>query len=87
MYDNKYIKTKIKICNSRINTIFLGNKIPEETNANKEYYTCLSVILLDSVVKIASDYYLPIFLEECKFSLKKKKDESDNDKSNKSDEN
>ena len=47
----------MKIYNNRINTNFLGNKIPEDN----EYYTCLSVILLDSVVKIDNDYYPQIF--------------------------
>ena len=89
------IKTKIKIYNNITNTNFQGNKIREDN----KYCTCLSVILLDSVVKIDNDYYPQIFLEECKYAVKKKKimnainvalnlDESDNndDKSNKSDE-
>ena len=29
VYNNKYIKTKIKIYNNRINTNFHGNKIPK----------------------------------------------------------
>ena len=40
MYNGKYIKTKIKIYNCKINTNFLGNEIPEEN----EYCTCLSII-------------------------------------------
>ena len=63
MYNNKYIKTKIKIYNNRINTNFENNKIPE----NNEYCTCLSVILLDSIVKIENDYYPQIFLEESEY--------------------
>ena len=58
-------------------------------------------LLLDSVVKIGNDYYSQIFLEECKYTVKKKKvidaineelnldesdDESDNDQSSESDE-
>ena len=92
MYDNKYIKTKIKFFNKNINAIFYGNKIPEDN----KYCTSLSAILLDSVVKIDHDYYPQIFLEECKYVVKKKKimntineeldlDESDED-DNKSDE-
>ena len=38
----------------------------------KEFCTCLFVILLDSVVKIGIDYYPQIFLEECKYVIKKK---------------
>ena len=66
MYGNKYIKNKIKVYNNRINTNFYGNKIPEDN----EYRTCLSVILLDSVVKIDNDCYPQIFLEEFKYAVK-----------------
>ena len=38
-----------------------------------ESCTCLSMISLDSVVKINNDYYPQIFLEECKYAIKKKK--------------
>ena len=69
MYNDKYIKTKIKIYNNRIHTNFQGNKIPEDN----ECCICLSVILLDSVVKIDNDYYPEIFLKECKYEGKKKK--------------
>ena len=71
MHNGHYIKTKIKIYNNRINTNFQGNKIPE----NSKYCNCLSVILLDFVIKIDNDYYLQIFLEECKNAVKKKKNE------------
>ena len=40
-----------------INTHFQGTKIPEKN----EYCTCLSVILIDSVVKIENDYYRQMF--------------------------
>ena len=53
VYNDKYIKTKMNIYNNRKSTDFQGNKIPKDT----EYYTCLSAILLDSVVKIENDYY------------------------------
>ena len=59
-YDNKYIKNNIKIYNNRINANFL------EVN---KYFAYLSAILLESAVKIDNDYYLQIFLEECKYAL------------------
>ena len=62
VYDNKYIKTKIKIYDNKTKTDFYSNKIPEDN----EYCTYLSVILLDSVVKIDDNYYPQIFLGECK---------------------
>ena len=70
VYNNKYIKAKIKIYKNRKDTNFHGNKIPEKN----DYYTCFSVILLDSVVKIDNNCYPQIFLKECKYAVKKKKD-------------
>ena len=67
MYNNKYIKTKIKICNDKMYTNFQHNKIPKDD----EYCACLSVILLDSIfVNSDKDYYLQTFLEECKYAIK-----------------
>ena len=60
VYDNKYIKNNIKIYNNRINANFL------EVN---KYFAYLSAILLECAVKIDNDYYLQIFLEECKYAL------------------
>ena len=70
VYNDKYIKTKIKIYNDRVYTNFQHNKIH---NAN-EYFPCLSVILLDCIfVNLDKDYYLQIFLEECKNLIKNNK--------------
>ena len=44
VYNNKYIKTEIKIYNHKVCTNFLDNKIPKDNG----YCACLSVILLDS---------------------------------------
>ena len=64
VYNDKYIKTKIKIYSNRVYTILKDN----------EYCTCLSVLSLDSIF-INSDkkHYPQIFLEECKYAIKKKK--------------
>ena len=45
-YNDKYIKTKIKICNERVYTNFQYRKIPKD----KEYCTWLSVILSDFIL-------------------------------------
>ena len=45
------------------NTNFHGNKMPKEN----EHYTCLSVILLDSVfVNPHNEYYPQVFLKNAK---------------------
>ena len=70
VYNNKYIKYKIKIHNDRVYTNFRYNKIPKDN----EYCTCLCVILLDSIlVNSDKEYYPQIFLEECKYLVKNRK--------------
>ena len=56
------MKTKINLYNGSLNANFHGNKVPQE----KERYTCFSVLLLDSIVKVGKKYYPQILLEECK---------------------
>ena len=45
MYNDKYIKTKIKFCDNRAYTNFQNNKIPKDN----KYYADLSLMLLDSI--------------------------------------
>ena len=49
--NDKYIKTKIKMYEDRVNTNFQGKKVPKE-NA---LYKCLSLIVLDSAIIILLD--------------------------------
>ena len=70
MYNDKYIKTKIKIYNDKVYTNFQHNKIPKDN----EYCACLSVILLDSIfIDLEKKYYPQILLEECKCAVKNDK--------------
>ena len=70
MYNDKYIKTKIKIYNDRVYTNFQHNKIPKDN----EYCVCLSAILLDSIFFNSNEeYYLQILLKECKYAIKNRK--------------
>ena len=55
VYNDKYVKTKIKIYNDRVYTNFQHNKIPKDN----EYFVCLSAILLDFIfVNSDKEYYL-----------------------------
>ena len=58
--NDKYIKTKIKIYRDKVNTNFRRKKVSKE-NAS---YKCLSLIMLDSVVKVSKKCYPQILLEE-----------------------
>ena len=70
--NNKYIKTKIKIYKDIVNTNFQGKKVPKE-NAS---YKCLSLIMVDSVIKTSKEYYPQTLLEEYKHETKKTKMEN-----------
>ena len=65
--DDKYIKTKIKIYNNSMFTNFQGKKMPKEKVPCK----CLSIIMLDSVIKAKKNYYPQTILEECKYEQEK----------------
>ena len=50
---DKFINTKIKMYGDRVNTNFQGKKVPKE-NAS---YKCLSLIILDYVIRANKKFY------------------------------
>ena len=70
--DDKYIKTKIKTYEKGIITNFHNKKTPKEKASCK----CLSIIMIDSVVKGNKRYYPQTLLEECKYIIEKIKTEN-----------
>ena len=69
VYNEKYRKAKVKSYNEKINTNFHEKKI---TNKGS-HVICLSVSLIDSVFRVGKNYFPQVFLEECKYVVKKKK--------------
>ena len=68
--DDKYILAKLKIFKKKNITAFNNNNIvPMEKN----YYSCIPAIDIDSVLKIDKKAYPQAYLEECKYKLKKRK--------------
>ena len=65
-YDDEYIKTKIKIYEGSVITNFCNKEVPKE----KAPCECLSIIMLDSVIKANIKYYLQTLLEKCKYEQK-----------------
>ena len=63
---DRYIKTKIKMNGDRVNTDFQGKKVPKENDS----YKCLSLIMLDSVIRANKKFYPQTLLEECKYVIK-----------------
>ena len=53
VYNEKYLKTKIKSFNGKINTNFHNNKIPKEGSQ----YIFLSIMFIDSFYKKDKNYY------------------------------
>ena len=70
--NDKYIKTNIKSYEDEINTNFQRKKIPKE-NAS---YKCLSLIMLDSGIRVNKKFYPQALLEEYKYEIKKNKMEN-----------
>ena len=70
--DDKYIKTKIKLYGGSIITNFHDKKMSIEKAPCK----CLSIIMLDSVIKANKKYYPQTLLEDCKYVQEKIKIEN-----------
>ena len=67
VYDKKYIKAKVREFNGVIKTNFLGDEIPKEN----VHYACIACITIDSVMKMEKKNYPQVYLEECKYKIKK----------------
>ena len=67
VYEQTYIKAKVREFNGKIKTNFLSNEIPKENMP----YTCIACISIDSVIKMNKKTYLQVCLEECKYRVKK----------------
>ena len=68
IYDDQYIKTNVKTFSEMIKTLFDGCEIPKE----RVEYVCLSCISIDSVLKIEKKWFPQVYLEQCKYKVKKR---------------
>ena len=66
LYNEKYLNTKQKFYEGKINTNFLNDKIQKEGSQ----CICLLVTLIDSVYRAGKNYCPQVFLEECKNVVK-----------------
>ena len=67
IYESKYLKTKVREYDGMIKTNFLNNSMPKENM----HYTCIACITIDSAMKMGKKYFLQVYLEECKYKIKK----------------
>ena len=69
VYDETYIKAKVRKFDGVIKTNFLGDEVPKENI----YYTCIACITIDSVMRMEKKNYPQVYLEECKYKIEKTK--------------
>ena len=67
IYEQKYLKAKVREFDGVIKTNFLGNGVPKENM----HYTCIACITIDSVMRIDKKNHPQVYLEECKYRVKK----------------
>ena len=52
-----------------INTLFSGNEIPKERN----HYFCITATCIDYILRIDKNNYYQVYLEQCKYKIKRRK--------------
>ena len=67
VYDETYIKVEVREFNGKIKTNFLNNEIPKQNM----HYTCIACITTASVMRMDKKNYPQVYLEECKYRVKK----------------
>ena len=67
VYDEKYIKAKVREFHGVIKTNFLGDEIPKKG----VHYTCIVCITIDSFMIMRNMNYPQVYLEEYKCKIKK----------------
>ena len=65
--EQKYLKAKVRELVGVIKTNFLGNGVPKENM----HYTCIACIAIDSVMRIDKKNHPQVYLEQCKYRIKK----------------
>ena len=60
-----YIKAKAREFDGKIKTNFLGDE--------NMHYTCIAWITINSVMRMDKKNYWQVYLEECKYKVKKQK--------------
>ena len=61
------MKTKVREFDGVIKAKFLGNGVPKKNM----HYTCIACITIDFVIKMEKKNYPQLYLEECKYKIRK----------------
>ena len=70
VYDETYIKAKVKEFNVVVNTNLIDSEVPKKVYVTLVYIACISIA---SVTKMGKKNYPQVYLQESKYRLKKKK--------------
>ena len=62
------MKTKVKTFSNSINTLLSGDEIPKE----RIHYVCISAVCIDSVLRRDKKNNPQVYLEQCKYKIKKR---------------
>ena len=65
IYDQKYLKAKVREFDGLIKINFLGISTPQE----KMRYTCIACITTDSVMRKDKKHHPQVYLEKCKYKI------------------
>ena len=72
IYDDSYIKTKVKTFSDIIKTLFSGDEIPKE----RVEYVYIASIGIDSLLKTGKKNFPQVYLEQSKYKIKKREPKS-----------
>ena len=68
LYDEKYMKAKVREFNGVVKTNALGDEIPKENL----HYACIACMTIDSVMRMKKKKNYPqVSSEECRYKIKK----------------
>ena len=71
IYVKKNIKAKLTAFDGIIKTNFLRDQIPKENG----HCACTACTTIESVIRIEKKNYPQVYLEECKYKIRKNKDD------------
>ena len=67
VYNKKYLKAEVREFDGMIKTNFLSDEMPKENM----HYTCIACITIDSAMRMEKKNYPQVYVEECKYKIKK----------------
>ena len=68
VYDERYIKTKIRTYGDKVYTNFLDLNMPEDDIESESF----TVISIDSLLVYDNKYYLQVYLDNCAYKIANK---------------